>query len=766
LWFQSTLPYAVAIFLGAFLLFQVELIIAKYILPWFGGAPAVWTTCMLVFQVLLLAGYVYAHLLATRMRLSAQAVTHLCLMGFSVVLLAGLAFLWPSPITPGSNWKPVGSAEPVWHIVSLLTVSIGAPFFLLAATSPLLQSWFAQTRDRSPYRLFALSNLGSLLGLLSYPFMLEPHLTLNRQAWVWAAGYVVYSLITAACAALALRGEPTTARRLASTSPKPVSEEARPGLVKYLMWFFLAACGCVMFLATTNMVCQEIAVIPFLWVLPLSLYLLTFIACFDSNWWYRRGIFHPLFFVSLVLVLITQKAPVLPQIGSYSLALFVVCMICHGELARLKPASRYLTSFYLMIAGGGAAGGVFVALIAPNIFPAFWEFQFAIFGCGILLALVLFRDRDSWFYRGSPWLACIMVLGVAAAIETSRLLFPDFALLQKLRVYYLVFLGAAGLLAVWSALKPDKFQRRFRLSQAYALGVLALMGIACVMQVQYPLKGVYARFRSFFGAFRIEQNGSNLVLLHGRALHGWQIRDGVRDPTPTAYYATNTGIGIMLWNHPKRRLSLSVPESDLRVGVIGLGAGTLAAYGRPGDYYCFYEIDPAIARIAQGPQAIFTFLKNSAAIVEVVLGDGRLSLERQAVQGNLRKYDVLILDAFSSDSIPVHLLTREAMQLYLSHLRGPDSVVAFHISNRILDLRPVLRGLSREFNLALIIVHSRTGKVTAGTTWGLLSRNPQVFEIPELRSAAAAYRKSGDSTVLWTDDYSNLLDLVQKNAWW
>jgi hypothetical protein len=760
---RGVLPYAAAILVGAFLLFQVQLIIGKYILPWFGGAPAVWTTCMLVFQVLLLAGYIYAYLLATRMSLPAQVKTHLSLMGFSLMVLAGLAFLWPSPITPGANWKPEDVAQPVWHIVRLLTVGVGVPFFLLATTSPLLQGWFARTQGRSPYRLFALSNVGSLLGLLSYPFLLEPNLTLRWQAWMWFIGYVAYAVIAGACAVMARRGERKTAGEPEPASPQPASGEIRPGLGIHLLWLSLAACACAMFLATTNMLCQEIAVIPFLWVLPLSLYLLTFIACFESSRWYHRGLLHPLYAISLVLVFLTLKAGVLPQVGSYLLALFVVGMICHGELVRLKPTSKYLTAFYLMVAGGGAAGGVFVALIAPFIFPHFYEFQIAIWDCGLLLVVVLFRDRSSWFYRGFSWLPFFLVLGVALIIETCNFLIPAMASYLPPRIYRAGFWGAAGLLAAWLLFRSDKSLRRFRWTQAYALGILVLMGVACVMQMRYQVEGSFARFRSFFGAFRIEKKETNLILMHGRTRHGWQIRDGTHDPTPTSYYATNTGIGILLWDHPKRLLR--GPDSDLRIGVVGLGVGTLAAYGRPVDYYAFYEIDPAIARIAQGPQASFTFLKNSAAKVEVVLGDGRLSLEREAARGEFRKFDVLVLDAFNSDSIPVHLMTREAMQLYLRHLRGQDSVVAFHISNKILDLTPVLQGLSKEFHLALVLVNSKDGPVTSSSRWGLLSRNPEALRFPKLERRAEP-PLAGAPSVLWTDDYSNLFRIVKKHAWW
>jgi len=377
---------------------------------------------------------------------------------------------------------------------------------------------------------------------------------------------------------------------------------------------------------------------------------------------------------------------------------------------------------------------------------------------------VLLRDRGSWFYGNSRWMPFFLVLGVAAVIETCSYRIPAMTPYLPPATYRAVFWGVAVLPAAWLLLGSHTSPRRFRWTQVYTLGILALIGVACVMQMRYQVEGSFARFRSFFGAFRIEKKETNLVLMHGRTRHGWQIRDGSHDPTPTSYYATNTGIGILLWDHPKRLLS--GPDSDLRVGVVGLGVGTLAAYGRPGDYYCFYEIDPAIERIARGLQASFTYLKNSAASVDVVLGDGRLSLEREAARGDFRKFDVLVLDAFNSDSIPVHLMTREAMQLYLKHLRGADSVVAFHISNRTLNLTPVLEGLSREFHLPLVIVNSKDGKVTSSSRWGLLSRNPAALRFGRLERRAEPPAGEGAPSVLWTDDYSNLFRLVRKNAWW
>jgi hypothetical protein len=760
--FRSVLVYASTIFIGAFLLFQVQLIISKYILPWFGGAPAVWTTCNLVFQVLLLAGYLYAHLLTSRMSLQVQVKTHLFLIGISFLMLAGLAFLWQSPITAGSGWKPLDASRPVWDIVILLCVSIGAPFFILATTSPLLQRWLSQSMGSSPYRLFALSNAGSLLGLLSYPFFIEPNVPLIRQAWIWSAGYVVYILLAALCAMFfwRVREHLTDPRDTPVPEPQQISDENQPSFGIHVLWLSLAACGCAMFLATTNMICQEIAVIPFLWVLPLSLYLITFIVCFDSSRWYTRGIFHPLYALTPLLFFLTKKSHVLPQVGGYCIAMVVVCMICHGELARLKPSNRYLTSFYLMVATGGAVGGIFVALIAPLIFPAFWEFQIALWACGALIMFVLFYDRNSWFHRGSFWPLLFLMAAAGVIIETCKVYIPS----TPVTIYRIFAWGIWGLAAMpvlWIFFGYRLSPVRFRWTRAYAVVLLMLLGTTGVFQLRYQLQGSFSRFRSFFGAFRLEKNGSCLTLKHGTTTHGWQIQDGTWDKAAVGYYTTNTGIGVLLWNHP--RLTQNGQGADLRVGVVGLGVGTMAAYGRTGDYFCFYEIDPAVRKMSLGDKPTFTYLKNSSADVQVVMGDARLSMEREAATGDLQKFDVIILDAFNSDSIPIHLMTREAMAIYLKHLRDQNSVVVFHISNRVLDLAPVLRGLAGEFNLSLVIADSFDQDTYS--TWGLLSRSPTALKIEKLQRIAEQ-TVEGAPSVLWTDDNSNLFHVVKKDAWW
>ena len=411
--------YAITIFTGAFLLFQVEPLLARYILPWFGGSSAVWITCILFFQLLLVAGYAYSHLIATRLSARRQVIVHLAIVAACVVLMGALALIWQSPITPGPNWKPVNPDFPISRIFGLLLISIGLPFFILATTGPLLQAWFAQSHQgASPYRLYALSNVGSLLALVTYPFVVEPELTLRAQAILWSLLFGAFAVGVGLCA-----------RRISQVSPLGaldynVTESDRrsaslPTRLTRILWMTLAAVPSVMLLATTNQVCQQVAVIPFLWVLPLAIYLLSFIICFDNPRWYRRSIFHPALGAAVFLALVVLCSPdisIMIQLITYSALLFTICMVCHGELVKLKPHERYLTSFYLMVAIGGAIGGVFVVAIAPWLFAGFWEFHLAIWISLLLLFIVLMRDPSSWIHERRPVVAMAML---SSALRTA-----------------------------------------------------------------------------------------------------------------------------------------------------------------------------------------------------------------------------------------------------------------------------------------------------------------------------------------------------------
>jgi hypothetical protein len=759
--------FAVMIFLGAFLLFQVQLIVAKQLLPWFGGSAGVWNTCLVFFQVLLLGGYAYAH--GTMARLSPRLLVriHLGVLLVSIGLLAVCAVVWRSPIYPGDSLRPQSAAWPVWHILILLSASVGLPFFLLSTTGPLAQSWLTQTnRGTSPYRLYALSNLGSLLGLLTYPVLFEPSLTLRNQGRLWAFGYLAYAAAATVCAIRFRRAsdsfaDPAECSRIADHAPADSPEPSNR-----LLWFALAASGCVLLLSVTNLICQEIAVVPFLWVLPLSIYLVSFILCFQDRPIYRRSLFHIAFAaVSVwagVQFLLGERVKVFAQIGWFGLLLFVACMVYHGELVRLKPSPRHLTSFYLHIAAGGAFGTVLVAFIAPYVFPAVWEFQVGLLISGLVVAAVLWKDRQSWLHRHPRWLAAAVALSVLAAADYIGI---SVTILHTKPVYLHVVVGAcAALTAVMIAAGPRVQARHSRILHLTLLCAWCLFGMFFWVQVHRQLNHSVLMTRNFYGVLRVQYNEpiqSRYALLekHGLTLHGAQLQAPGRRAVPTLYYGPSSGIGLALASEGG---AVGIDSHPRRIGVIGLGAGTLAAYGRPGDYLRFYEMNPEVARLAKGKDALFSFLNDTPAQTDVVLGDGRISLERELASRTPQNFDLLAIDAFSSDSIPVHLLTREAMGIYLRNLRSPRSILAFNISNRTLDLGPVLAGLAQQYHLSLTRVLTLRPRAEAETPsdWILMSADPAALQTPAILGHGQPVSLTGPPP-LWTDDYSNVLRVLR-----
>jgi spermidine synthase len=682
--------FALTIFLGAFLLFQVQPLIGKFILPWFGGSPAVWTTCLLFFQVVLLAGYAYAHLSARHLPSRAQAVLH------SLLVLGALALL---PIVPGPQWKPASPEYPTGRILLLLCACVGGPFFVLSATAPLLQAWFGQVRPGvAPYRLYALSNAGSLLALLSYPFVFEPAFSRQTQAHIWAWGLGLYAGLMTVCAAR-LWSAPAKGAHGQGSTGSPAKDNAPPSFGTRTLWLGLPACASVLLMSTTNKVCQDVAVVPFLWVLPLSLYLLSFILCFDSPQWYGRGFFHLALIPAIGAVCLALfegvNMPLPVQIGIYTAGLFVCCMVCHGELFRLRPHPRYLTAYYLTLAAGGALGGLFVAVVAPRLFESFFELHWGLVLCALLLMTILQREKKTLNLAGRS-------------------------------------------VPAWEC---------------------ALVG-ACVLAVLLFLQGrragrnVVARARNFYGVIRVFASHGNVpqdeikVLRVGEIIHGMQFTHATRAPWAIGYHSEDSGVGLGL-----RHL---IPPPARRIGVLGLGVGTLAAYGQPGDSVRFYEINPAVRDMAASQ---FAYLRLCRARVEVVLGDGRLSLEREPSQ----QLDLLALDAFNSDAVPVHLLTKEACATYLRHLR-PDGVLAVHITNRHLDLWPVVQNLAAHFQLQIVSI---THKPQAGpwwvypTRWVLLTRNANLFQHAAIQAAAGSKEEKLPRVPLWTDDYASLFKVLR-----
>ena len=773
--FWSRSIFGIAIFTSAFLLFQVQLLLGKFLLPWFGGTSAIWATCLLFFQVLLLGGYVYAHQIASAFRPSLQGKAHLAFLAITSLSLVVVWYFWSSPVLPGPSWKPAPGAAPILGIVELLLISVGLPFLLLSSTGPLLQSWYAHLdlsqHNKPPYFLYALSNAGSVLGLLSYPFLLEPTFRLRIQSWIWGGGFAVFAVSCAICAWQMRRSRTEKAHPIEGNL-SPVDATVKAPRRRWL-WFFLPMSASVMLLATTNLLTQDVAPIPLLWVLPLCVYLISFILTFHGSW-YRRAVIHPLFVITAALAVMSlfrgTEMRIASQVVIFLSVLFAACMICHGELARIKPPARHLTSFYLLLSAGGAAGGVFVAIIAPTIFPTYWEFQLGLWATAALLLIVLFLDRSSWLHDSKPDLL------IPVGFLTLGLMLPKYlaharliALPQSLRLAYNIGLGVMICVCVWLAFTggPNWARRRkFRWSEL-TLGtgfVLLTAALYLAPGEQDPHVRRLHRERNFYGAVAVYEVWDEAMLnsfyefLHGRITHGDQSK---RDrKMPGSYYGEGSGAQLALLTNPQRKIG------PMRVGAIGLGIGTIAAYSRPGDVFRFYEINPAVIRIAKGDGGYFTYLSDAAARIEIVPGDARLSLEQEAARHDFQNFDVLLVDAFNGDSIPVHLLTREAMELYLSHLRGPDSVIVVHTTNLFVNLAPVVVGLAETYALKATLIRSteRTG-ILQPSVFILLSQGASL-EAPEIRKAGYPIRLEGprikNELPLWTDDYSNVATLFAR----
>ncbi len=687
------LLYGVTIALSAFLLFELQPIIAKIILPWFGGTSAVWSTCMLFFQTMLLLGYLYAHWLNRKCAPKRQAILH------TLALVASLAVL---PVLPNPAWKTTSVAQPSLRILALLSVTVGLPYFLLSSTSPLLQAWYARTHKHGmPYRLFALSNAASLAALLSYPFLIEPNFSSRVQAYTWSAAFVVFA---AACASTAWRFVLTPQAEPQHRDAAEI-DDAAPRWPVQLLWLGLASTASVLLLAVTTHLTQDVAAIPFLWILPLAVYLLTFILCFEAPQFYRRAVFAPLLGLSLAFMAyrlwpgrqnvdiawlqpVTQMS-VPTALAAFSVSLFVCCMVCHGELARLKPNPRHLTGFYVLVSLGGACGGLFVGLVAPNFFRAYYEFPIGLGLCAVLAAVVFTRALPP----GRRW------AGVAVG--------------------------------------------------AVLAGYLACLGIGMYQMVD----GFRVVARNFYGQLRVYDSGdprfdedASRHLLHGTINHGEQMLREEYRRRPVTYFCPESGIGLAM---------TALEGSPRRIGILGLGCGTLAAYGRKGDVLRIYEINQQVVDIAQSQ---FSYLRDTPARVEVAVGDARLVLESEPDQ----KFDILVMDAFSGDSVPVHLITREAFRTYFRHLK-PGGILAVNISNKYLRLDPVMERAASAFDrLALVyrFTASDDDFLCFTCSWTLIMNRETAAAHPELRARGVALRPQAGFPV-WTDDFSNMFRILK-----
>ena len=673
----SKLLFAGTIFSSAFLLFLVQPLIAKQILPWFGGSAAVWSVCMVFFQVTLFAGYAYADWVSRHLAPRHQVAVHVALLAASLTLL---------PILAGPQWKPTGNEDPTLWILGLLLTTIGLPYFLLSTTGPLLQSWVAHALvGTNVYRYFSLSNLASLLALVSYPFVLEPRAALVTQAYAWSGVYALFTVLCTGSAVYFLRHtRSVTTEAQARAHPDRHDRDPNPG--DYFLWLGLSAMGSWLLIAITNHITQNVAAIPFLWLLPLTLYLLTFVLCFESDRWYRRR-----FFLLPTAILLLVGAYGLQDAGIgvnikvaiplYTVGLFFCCMCLHGELAHMRPGPRHLTRFYLMLSLGGALGGISVGLIAPRVLPAYYELGIG-FVITSLLAMVVLRT-----FKG------------LTAVS-----------------------GAMAILCGWF-----------------------LFG-----QIEEDFSGTRRIARNFYGNLlsldtdREDPRDNVRQLYHGSIKHGEQYLVRDRQLEPTTYYGPTSGIG---------RAIASTDPIGKKVGLIGLGAGTLAVYGRPGDVYRFYEINPQVIDFARSE---FSFMGESQARIETVLGDARLSLEREAPQA----FDVLAVDAFSGDSVPVHLITAEAMDVYLRHL-DDNGIIAFHVTNRFLWLPPVVEEIARAKGLHAVLIHDDAeGTDLRRTDWMLVARNPAVLAQQGIRQAVTAVAPIPGLRA-WTDDFNNLFQILK-----
>jgi SAM-dependent methyltransferase len=672
-------PFALTIFVSAFLLFQVQPLIAKQVVPWFGGSAAVWTTCMLFFQIALLLGYSYAHLLTSRLSARQQMFVHIGLLCLSLASL---------PIIPASWWKPSGGEDPLFRILGLLFATIGLPYFLLSSTSPLLQAWMARSGSGTiPYRFFALSNLGSMLALLSYPVLVEPSLTGKEQAWSWSSGYFIFIVL---CAFTAFRSAKSAVPIATADSPSPSASQ-------YLIWVSLSASASALLLSVTNHISENVASIPFLWVVPLALYLLTFILCFEGSIWYQRTLFLPLFAVAIgTLAWGVGKGladlTFVQQIAIYAACLFVCCMVCHGELARTKPPARHLTGFYLMVSVGGAIGGLFVAFLAPYLFNAFYEFPIAIATAALAVLAVYFKNES-----------------IPNSLKSPR---------------------------QWAWLA--------------SFFLAAYLGTYLYGAVRDSARGAVYLGRNFYGALLVSDSGKALdpdalrYLTHGTIDHGEQFLDAARRREPITYFGHDSGIG--------RAIDELRPHGPIKAGVIGLGTGTIAAYARPFDSYLYYEINPMVVDIAH---KYFHYLDDSPTKIDVALGDARLTLERTAPSN----FDLFVVDAFSSDAIPVHLLTNEAFHLYWKHLK-PDAILAIHISNRYLDLGPVVNQEAAALGKRAMLISGNEdlSSETFASDWVIVtSRQSAIDHLSQFSTSIDKKPKLR----MWTDDYSNLWQILR-----
>lgn len=726
--------FAATIFLSAFLLFQVQPMLSKVLLPWFGGSPAVWTAAMLFFQLVLLGGYYYAHFLSTRCTTNQRLIIHLVLLA-----LAATNVMW-GKLQPPASFRPQGTPgeDPLLQTLLLLGVTVGLPYFALSATGPLLQKWFHDVLPgSSPYRLFALSNFGSLVALLSYPFFFEVQWGVTGQAFYWSLAYLLFAGCCATCAVSSWQSrraaEAVPRTRATADEPKLAASATEAGTApptwwNMAYWLGLASLASVMFLAVTNEVCQNVATVPLLWVVPLSLYLCSFIVAFDHSRWYSRWTFAGGVLVLLALVvhydfcfesLDAALNAVTGRTGDaefalvelwwleaacYFLMLFWIATLCHGELAHSRPAPEYLTKFYLIMSLGGAAGGLLVNLAAPYLFDTFFEFPLGMIVTAITAAALLIIAAWQWQKDAVRWLATGCIVGFSV-------------------------LSIGGVLLDQLPDNDPKYVTEMEGRNFY--GLVTVMHRA------------------------IGDPQENFTFFSGHISHGKQLADPAKRATPLTYYGAGSGVATAM-------KYVQSQSPNCRIGVVGLGIGTLATYARPGDSMRFYEINPEVINIAQDTRW-FHFLSDCPQKPELVLGDARLQLERELRMTGSHQYDLLVIDAFSGDAVPTHLLTREAFEVYLKHLK-PNGVLALHITNTHLDLYPVVSQLAEHFQYGQRRIYKTSDrKLMLDRSYYFLMTKDELFlkEVQDEIQDLPDYLRRPRQVPMWTDDYTNLTSLLR-----
>jgi hypothetical protein len=755
--------YAAAVFVSATLLFVVQPMFARMVLPLLGGSPAVWNTTVVFYQVALLAGYAYAHLTTVWLDRRRQVALHAMLLLVPFVVL---------PLAVPAGWSPPTANNPIPWLLALLLAAVGMPFFVVSTSSPLLQSWFASTNHRAaanPYVLYAASNAGSMLALISYPLLVEPYLRLQQQSWLWTVGYAMLVALMLGCAAIVWRATPTNDQRPTTNDEAAVSQPLPPDtlapltMARRLRWVLLAAVPSSLMLSVTTYLSTNIAPIPLLWIIPLALYLLTFILVFAGkpilpHRAMVRGL--PIVLLPLVIVICAQATqPIWMLITLHLVTFFIATIVCHGELAADRPPPRQLTEFYLWMSIGGAIGGMFNALLAPVLFTTVVEYPLAL----VLVCLLLRSEkrevrsekRDEETRRQGDkriahlslvvrplWLDLGLSLAIGALVAGLILGTRAFGVVSGPLSYGLVF-GLPALICFGFSRRPLRF----------ALSIAAIFA-AATLYTSDQGQVLHAE-RSFFGIHRVllDPTGGFHVIAHGGTLHGRQSLDPARAREPLSYYAGSGPIGQVI-------AASSGAHERRRVAVIGLGAGSLACYSRPDQTWTFYEIDPSVEWIARNP-AYFTFLRDCAPTAKVELGDARLALVHAADQS----YDLMVLDAYSSDSTPIHLITREALALYRTKL-APGGVLAFHISNQYLDLKPVLGDLARDAGLIalfqddLVLDPDEAARGKSASQWVIMARDQADFGALSSDRRWQMLEGRPDSSV-WTDDFSSILSVLR-----